>query len=212
MLPPQKPTAFQIQMLIDVSRKMCLTTIETAFLEQTNNPAPCHKQTTKGFGLRATLHERYPTEIRPLLWLLLKISNLFWWANWMPYGSWMKSDNSLIFSKGGCERCATQSWLQTHIGQADFRPLLSEHHLRIGPFRNQEQSLPAATHRSAPECQDSYWAEHSIAFRVFGPTAQFWFTRILSFKNLHALSMICVPALVFNVFLVPGTLCVTMWT
>ena len=77
---------------------------------------------------------------------------------------------------------------------------------------SQEQSVPVATQRSAFLCQYSYWAERSMALRVFDPTVLFWFNEIRSFKYLHALSMVWVPALTFIVFLVPGILCLTTRT
>ena len=45
---PPRPAALQVQMLIAVSRKMRLTTVEAACSEQTNNRAPCYKHKTKG--------------------------------------------------------------------------------------------------------------------------------------------------------------------
>ena len=107
-------------------------------------------------------------------------------------------------------------WMQNEWTSSSFSPG-GKHHFLTERFDtnfaiSQEQSVPVATQRSAFLCQYSYWAERSMALRVFDPTVLFWFNEIRSFKYLHALSMVWVPALTFIVFLVPEMLCLTTRT
>ena len=75
-----------------------------------------------------------------------------------------------------------------------------------------EQSSPVAAQRSVSLYQYWYWADRSLARSREDPTLQPWLMLILSFKNLQALSMTCVPAFTVIFFLVPGMVWVTRRT